>query len=247
MGSINPVLIFPDYLKTEHSKLAELYAGSITLGVGQFCTNPGLLIAIEGEGLHAFIEQLSNRLNTVPPGAMLHEGISKSYYNNSSKLLNINLIRQITLNKSLDNNDFAYPILATVDAHVFLAEPVLKEEVFGPFSLLVICKSEQQMMQVLESVQGQLTVSMMATQSDFISHADFIQAAIPVAGRLIHNGVPTGVEVCEAMVHGGPFPATTDSRFTAVGTQSVKRWLRPVAFQNFPENWLPPELQKSKD
>lgn len=247
MGSINPVLIFPDYLKTEHSKLAELYAGSITLGVGQFCTNPGLLIAIEGEGLHAFIEQLSNRLNTVPPGAMLHEGISKSYYNNSSKLLNIKLIRQITSNKSLDNNDFAYPILATVDAHVFLAEPVLKEEVFGPFSLLVICKSEQQMMQVLESVQGQLTVSMMATQSDFISHADFIQAAIPVAGRLIHNGVPTGVEVCEAMVHGGPFPATTDSRFTAVGTQSVKRWLRPVAFQNFPEKWLPPELQTSKD
>ncbi|MCA6481112.1 MAG: aldehyde dehydrogenase (NADP(+)) [Chitinophagaceae bacterium] len=247
MGSINPVLIFPDYLKTEHSKLAELYAGSITLGVGQFCTNPGLLIAIEGEGLYAFIEQLSTRLNTVPPSAMLHEGISKSYYNNSSKLLNVNKINQITSNKSLDNNDFAYPILATVDAQVFLAEPVLKEEVFGPFSLLVICKTAQQMMQVLESVQGQLTVSMMATQSDFISHADFIQAAIPVAGRLIHNGVPTGVEVCEAMVHGGPFPATTDSRFTAVGTQSVKRWLRPVAFQNFPENWLPPELQKGKD
>ncbi|MCA6490135.1 MAG: aldehyde dehydrogenase family protein, partial [Chitinophagaceae bacterium] len=130
MGSINPVLIFPDYLKTEHSKLAELYAGSITLGVGQFCTNPGLLIAIEGEGLHAFIEQLSNRLNTVPPGAMLHEGISKSYYNNSSKLLNVNGVIQFTSNKSLDNNDVAYSILATVDAHVFLAEPVLKEEVF---------------------------------------------------------------------------------------------------------------------
>ena len=121
---------------------------------------------------------------------------------------------------------------------------MLKEEVFGPFSLLVICKNEQEMLQVLQSVQGQLTVSMMATENDFFHHPDFIQAAIPVAGRLIHNGVPTGVEVCEAMVHGGPFPATTDSRFTAVGTQSVKRWLRPVAFQNFPENRLPIELQK---
>lgn len=246
MGSINPVLIFPDYLKNEHGKLAELYAGSITLGVGQFCTNPGLLIAIEGEGLNEFIEQLCNRLNAIPPGAMLHEGISRSYDNNSSKLLNIIGVNRVTFNKSLDDNHFAHPILATVDAQVFLAEPVLKEEVFGPFSLLVICKNEQEMLQVLQSVQGQLTVSMMATENDFVHHPDFIQAAIPVAGRLIHNGVPTGVEVCEAMVHGGPFPATTDSRFTAVGTQSVKRWLRPVAFQNFSEAWLPMELHKGK-
>lgn len=244
MGSINPVLIFPDYLKTEHSKLAEMYAGSITLGVGQFCTNPGLLIAIEGEGLNEFIEQLSSRLNAISPGAMLHEGISKSYQNNSSKLLNINLVKMVTSNKSLDSNLCAYPILATVHADIFLQEPVLKEEVFGPFSLLVICRDRGEMLQVLGAVQGQLTVSLMATESDFSAHAEFIQAAIPIAGRLIHNGVPTGVEVCEAMVHGGPFPATTDSRFTAVGTQSVKRWLRPVAFQNFPENWLPKELQK---
>ena len=244
MGSINPVLIFPDYLKTEHSKLAEMYAGSITLGVGQFCTNPGLLIATEGEGLNEFIEQLSSRLNAISPGAMLHEGISKSYQNNSSKLLNIKSVNSVTSNKNLDSNHCAYPILATVHADIFLQEPVLKEEVFGPFSLLVICRNEQEMLQVLHTVQGQLTVSMMATENDFVHHPDFIQAAIPVAGRLIHNGVPTGVEVCEAMVHGGPFPATTDSRFTAVGTQSVKRWLRPVAFQNFPENWLPKELQK---
>jgi NADP-dependent aldehyde dehydrogenase len=186
-------------------------------------------------------------LNVVPPGAMLHPGISKSYDNNSSKLLNINKVIVSTSNKSLDKNNCAYPILATVDADIFLQEQLLREEVFGPFSLLVICQNKEQMMQVLRAVQGQLTLTMMATESDFTNHAEFIQAAIPIAGRLIHNGVPTGVEVCEAMVHGGPFPATTDSRFTAVGTQSVKRWLRPVAFQNFPENWLPKELQKDKN
>lgn len=243
MGSINPVLIFPDYLKTEHRQLAELYAGSIVLGVGQFCTNPGLLVTLEGEGLNEFIGLLAERLNAVPPGAMLHRGIADSYKLNSDKILKNKGVRLVTSNNSLDNFHLANPILATVTAEVFIAQPALREEVFGPFSLLVTCKNKDEMMQVLGTVKGQLTVSLMATEVDWYDHAEFLQASIPIAGRLICNGVPTGVEVCDAMVHGGPYPATTDSRFTAVGTQSVKRWLRPVAFQNFPPTWLPKELQ----
>ena len=244
MGSINPVLIFPDYLKTNPGQLAELLADSITLGVGQFCTNPGLLIAIEGDGMNTFIELLANRLNAVSPGAMLHKEIAYSFFIKSSKILNVNNIKLVTLNKNIDNNHFAHPIFATVSAEVFMEQPLLREEVFGPFSLLVTCKNKDEMMQVLGAVKGQLTVSLMATEADWNEHAEFLQASIPIAGRLICNGVPTGVEVCDAMVHGGPFPATTDSRFTAVGTQSVKRWLRPVAFQNFPQTWLPKELQQ---
>ena len=125
-----------------------------------------------------------------------------------------------------------------------MQHPILREEVFGPYSLLVICNNPAQMKQVLDSVKGQLTVSLMATEKDWKGHAEFLQTAIQTAGRIICNGVPTGVEVCSAMVHGGPFPATTDSRFTAVGIQSVRRWLRPVAFQNFPEHLLPEELRR---
>lgn len=246
MGSINPVLIFPDYLRTQYEKLAELYAGSITLGVGQFCTNPGLLIAMEGEGLETFIDLLSQKLAATAPATMLHKGIGESYNKKSSNILSINGIKQVTSTKNAIENHQANAILARVTANVFLQQPELREEVFGPFSLLVICSNPSEMMAVLSSVQGQLTVSMMATEEDWNSHARFLQAAVPVAGRIICNGVPTGVEVCEAMVHGGPFPASTDSRFTAVGIQSVKRWLRPVAFQNFPQDWLP-EALKTKD
>ena len=243
MGSINPVLIFPDYLRTQYEKLAELYAGSITLGVGQFCTNPGLLIAMEGEGLETFIDLLSRQLAATVPATMLHKGISESYVNKSSNILSIIGVNKVTSIKNSIENDQANPILARVSADIFLQQPSLREEVFGPFSLLVTCSNSAEMMAVLASVQGQLTVSMMATEADWNDHAQFLQAAVPVAGRIIYNGVPTGVEVCEAMVHGGPFPATTDSRFTAVGIQSVKRWLRPVAFQNFPEQWLPAALR----
>ena len=243
MGSINPVLIFPDYLRSNTHHLAEIYASSITLGVGQFCTNPGLLIVSAGEGLSIFIDSLAQKMAAVPPASMLHPGIAHSFASKSSHALSVDGVELITSHSVSDMQGLVQPLLAKVSADIFLQHPILREEVFGPYSLLVICNNPAQMKQVLDSVQGQLTVSLMATEQDWKAHAEFLQTAIQTAGRIICNGVPTGVEVCSAMVHGGPFPATTDSRFTAVGIQSVRRWLRPVAFQNFPEDWLPEPLK----
>lgn len=245
MGSINPVLLFPDSLQTQPVSLAQQYAASITLGVGQFCTNPGLLIAIQGEGLASFEEALAESLQQVSSAPMLHSGISDAYTKKVASALAIEGVQWITPQRTVVESGNAFPVLAKVPAAIFLQKPTLHEEIFGPYSLLVVADSADQMLEVFRSVRGQLTTSLMGTDKDFTAFAYMVQEASLVAGRIICNGVPTGVEVCDAMVHGGPFPATTDPRFTAVGTQSIKRWLRPVAFQNFPEALLPDELKPS--
>ncbi|MBU3743265.1 MAG: aldehyde dehydrogenase (NADP(+)) [Sediminibacterium sp.] len=243
MGSINPVLIFPDALATQFESLATQYAASISLGVGQFCTNPGLLIVHSGPTLLAFLESLSAHLEKVSPAAMLHQGILASYAKKVTAALQQPGVTAIIQHPPTDSEAKAIPILATVSAAEFLLNPHLKEEVFGPYSLVVVADDANQMLAVLRSVTGQLTTSLMGTDIDFKEYGSFIQDAMQVAGRVICNGVPTGVEVCDAMVHGGPFPATTDSRFTAVGVEAAKRWQRPVAFQNFPDALLPDELK----
>ena len=245
MGSINPVLLFPDALETQYATLAQQYAASITLGVGQFCTNPGLLIAIEGAGLSSFEEALAKHLQEVSSAPMLHKGISDAYAKKVASALSIQGVHWITPQPSSVETGSAFPVLARVSASDFLHNPTLHEEIFGPYSLLVVAESAEQMMAVLQIVKGQLTTSLMGTDKDFAAFAYVVQEASLVAGRIVCNSVPTGVEVCDAMVHGGPFPATTDSRFTAVGVQSIKRWLRPVAFQNFPDTLLPDELKRT--
>jgi len=245
MGSINPVLLFPDALETQYATLAQQYAGSITLGVGQFCTNPGLLIAIEGEGLSSFIDALAKHLQEVSSAPMLHTGISEAYVKKVASALSIQGVQWITPQPAAVESGSALPVLARVSAADFFTNPTLHEEIFGPYSLLVVADSAEQMLAVLKTVKGQLTTSLMGTDKDFAAFAYVVQEASLVAGRIVCNGVPTGVEVCDAMVHGGPFPATTDSRFTAVGVQSIKRWLRPVAFQNFPDTLLPNELKRT--
>ena len=245
MGSINPVLILPDALETQYATLAQQYAGSITLGVGQFCTNPGLLIAIDGEGLSSFIDALAKHLQEVSSAPMLHTGISEAYVKKVASALSIQGVQWITPQPAAVESGSALPVLARVSAADFLTNPTLHEEIFGPYSLLVVADSAEQMLAVLKTVKGQLTTSLMGTDKDFAAFAYVVQEASLVAGRIVCNGVPTGVEVCDAMVHGGPFPATTDSRFTAVGVQSIKRWLRPVAYQNFPDTLLPDELKRT--
>lgn len=245
MGSINPVLLFPDALETQYATLAQQYAASITLGVGQFCTNPGLLIAIEGAGLSSFEDALAKHLKEVSSAPMLHAGISDAYAKKVASALSIQGVHWITPQTSSVETGAALPVLARVSAADFLHNPTLHEEIFGPFSLLVVAESAEQMLSVLRIVKGQLTTSLMGTDKDFTAFAYVVQEASLVAGRIVCNGVPTGVEVCDAMVHGGPFPATTDPRFTAVGVQSIKRWLRPIAFQNFPDALLPDELKRT--
>lgn len=245
MGSINPVLLFPDALETQYASLAQQYAASITLGVGQFCTNPGLLIAIEGAGLSSFVEALAKHLKEVSSAPMLHAGISDAYAKKVASALSIQGVHWITPQPSSVETGAALPVLARVSAADFLHNPTLHEEIFGPYSLLVVAESAEQMLLVLRIVKGQLTTSLMGTDKDFTAFDYVVQEASLVAGRIVCNGVPTGVEVCDAMVHGGPFPATTDPRFTAVGVQSIKRWLRPIAFQNFPDALLPDELKRT--
>lgn len=243
MGSINPVILLPDTLQHNAESIAKQYAGSITLGMGQFCTNPGLLIAIEGGGLELFIEKLGNEIAAVAPAQMLHPGIHKAYFTKMQLALaekGVDLLSQSTI---LPSGIEAQPAIAITKAANFLQNPLLQEEVFGPYSLLVICKDKEELIAVWTSVTGQLTTTLMGTDSDFTDFSSLLDIAPSIAGRILINGVPTGVEVCPSMVHGGPFPASTDSRFTAVGIEAVKRWVRPVAYQNFPDALLPEALK----
>jgi len=243
MGSVNPVYLFPEKLKESTETFAQQYAESITLGVGQFCTNPGLIIGVEGESLSAFTRVLGERISAIASGKMLHEGISTAY-----KIKSQTAIEQKDVHlagRAIDANDSisGTPMVATVDADSFLSNPLLGEEVFGPFSLVVACRDMNQLHAVASSMKGQLTSTLIATESELHDHATLVHAIASRCGRLILNGVPTGVEVCLAMQHGGPFPATTDARFTSVGGDAIKRFARPISYQNFSDALLPEELK----
>jgi NADP-dependent aldehyde dehydrogenase len=213
--------------------------------MGQFCTNPGLMLAVESPALNTFLHHLSNHIKEVQPAKMLHAGIHAAYEKKSHDALEQNgvtVIEQITT----ETHDIeARPIIARVSGQTFLANPILHEEVFGPYSLMVSCKNEQELITVLKSVSGQLTTTVMGTVQDLENHSKLVDLLPSIAGRILFNGAPTGVEVCASMVHGGPYPATTDSRFTAVGINAVKRWVRPVCYQNWPDSLLPLALQNA--
>ena len=240
MGSVNPVFLLPAALEEKTEELARQYAGSITQGMGQFCTNPGLLFGICGEALHTFAEYLAVAMQGFEPSPMLHAGIEKTFLEKIKVARHQEGVEWLFGNQETDK---AAATLARVTAEVFLANPLLHEEVFGPFSLLVECRSAAEMYACRKILEGQLTTSFMGTTADFNNFAPLIELATMKAGRVIFNGVPTGVEVTDAMVHGGPAPATTDSRFTAVGPMAIYRWTRPVCWQNAPDFLLPPALQ----
>ena len=245
MGSINPVVLLEGALIERAENIAINYAGSITLGMGQFCTNPGILIGVKSKALTLFADHLAKELNNAVIAPMLHEGIQTAYFKNSSHALHQKGITCLTTNTPTVNA--AYPVLTTVDASVFLANSDLAEEVFGPYSILVQCENIDQLIQVWKSIKGQISTTIMGTDHDFEKNKNILQIATDIAGRVLLNGVPTGVEVCDSMVHGGPYPASTDSRFTAVGVKAVKRWLRPISFQNWPDHLLPSYLKNKNE
>lgn len=245
MGSVNPVVLLEDALKINGETIAKNYAGSIALGMGQFCTNPGILIGIKSEALDLFAIQLANELNEVTVSPMLHEGIQSAYKNNSAQALAQQGVTCLTKNRPNENK--AFPILTTVDAYHFLNNVSLSDEVFGPYSILVQCENMDLLVKVWKSLKGQISTTIMGTDIDFENNTKLLQIATEIAGRVLLNGVPTGVEVCDSMMHGGPYPASTDSRFTAVGIRSVKRWCRPISFQNWPNHLLPIHLQNKNE
>ncbi|MGB5818921.1 MAG: aldehyde dehydrogenase (NADP(+)) [Saonia sp.] len=244
MGSINPVVILPRALKKRSDELASTYAGSITLGTGQFCTNPGLLLGIKGEDLTVFITKLSQEIIKIDPGCMLHPTIKKNYVKNKSKALSQNGLRVTADYGEEVEAHYAQQAIATVDGEIFLENPTLHQEVFGPYSLVVQCTDANELKKVIAALEGQLTGTIMADGDDASEYTELIEALRLRVGRIIFNGVPTGVEVCAAMQHGGPYPASTDSRFTAVGIHSIKRWVRPFSYQNWPNDLLPDALQE---
>jgi NADP-dependent aldehyde dehydrogenase len=245
MSSVNPVILLPETLKRDAVTTAEKLAGSITLGVGQFCTNPGLIFAVEGEGLNQFIIELNKRIAAAVPGKMLHQGIADNYSKKLTQALAQKGVKVEGQSAADGDASQGRPLVASVDAAEYFKNPKLAEEVFGPFSLIIRCKDINILNTVVNTTHGQLTASVIADEAEIVKHKDMMNSLIEKAGRLIINGVPTGVEVCAAMQHGGPFPSTTDSRFTAVGPDAVKRFIRPVSFQSFPESLLPEELKTS--
>jgi NADP-dependent aldehyde dehydrogenase len=243
MGSINPVFLMPEKLKSSAADIAKMYAGSVTLGVGQFCTNPGLIIGIESEELKIFIHDLGKAIQQVAPGPMLHPGIVKAYKEKKGNALLQDDVHLVAESETAVKENEGLPTIATASGQAFLNNPVLHQEVFGPYSLVIRCKEMREMTEVAKHLEGQLTSTLLATENDVKNNEELVEAVKNICGRLILNGVPTGVEVCLSMHHGGPFPATTDSRFTSVGADGIKRFARPICFQNWPNNLLPDELK----
>jgi 2,5-dioxopentanoate dehydrogenase len=243
MSSINPVILLPETLNEQAEKTAASLSASITLGVGQFCTNPGLIIAIENDGLKHFIQSLSESITNSPAGVMLHQGIADNYATKSSQALAQKGIVVEGKSSTEAKKNQGAPMIVSVAAADFLKNPLLAEEVFGPFSLIVKCKDLAELHTVVSHLHGQLTSSIFGSEEEIQKHQSLLNVLTEKAGRLIINGAPTGVEVCPSMQHGGPFPSTTDSRFTSVGIDAIKRFVRPVAFQNFPNTLLPEELK----
>jgi NADP-dependent aldehyde dehydrogenase len=237
MGSTNPVVVLPGVLADETNSVAKDYAASLTLGIGQFCTNPGLLIGI-GPAFDELCTQIEEALKQIPAGVMLTEGIRANFERGAShldeKLGKVEIVR---------SGDGVVPRIYRVTAARFMADSTLAEEVFGPVGVAIRCESEAELFTLIKSLPGQLTATLHARPSDQDLATRLLAPLGRIAGRLVYNGYPTGVEVCPAMQHGGPYPATSDSRSTSVGTAALLRFVRPVAYQDLPNPMLPPELQ----
>ena len=243
MSSINPVFLLPEKMKTGAAEMAKMYAGSITLGVGQFCTNPGLIIGLESKELDTFMEILGKEIAKTSPATMLHPGIFKNYRKKKDDALKQQGVVTVAVSETKPQLNQGSPTIASANGQTFLNIPLLHQEVFGPYSLLIRCKDMKEMLQVTNHLEGQLTATLMATENDIRIHEKIVEAVKNICGRFILNSVPTGVEVCLSMQHGGPFPATTDSRFGSVGADAIKRFARPIAFQNWSNDLLPDELK----
>jgi alpha-ketoglutaric semialdehyde dehydrogenase len=245
MGSINPVVIMPEYLHENNEQVAKTYAGSITLGTGQFCTNPGLILGLKGTDLDQFIETLGTEIQTIDPMCMLHPAISENFNGGKLRMLEQEGLKVVSSYVDQIEPNYAGQMIARVDGAAFMANENMHQEVFGPYSVVVECESINQLLSIIDELEGQLTGTIMATTTELGKHPELMHSLSNRVGRIIHNGVPTGVEVCPSMLHGGPYPASSDSRFTAVGTDSIKRWVRPISYQNWPNELLPVELQNA--
>jgi len=243
MSSTNPVFILPGAQKEKKDEIAEGLINSVNLGAGQFCTNPGLIAYEKTEDSEEFIQEVAHKFEKAGTETMLSAGIHADYENNLEKLLQQNGVELVTQGKSRNTPNEGIPHLLQVHSKKFVSNKSLENEVFGPSTLTIQAEKKEDMLHIAEQLQGHLTATLYGTNEDLENYSELISVLQRKAGRLIFNGFPTGVAVNHSMVHGGPYPATTDSRTTSVGTLAIERFARPVCFQNFPENMLPDELK----
>jgi 2,5-dioxopentanoate dehydrogenase len=244
MSSINPVFLLPAALATRAEKLGQEFVGSLTLGVGQFCTNPGLAIALDSADLERFIAAAAAALSQVAPGVMLTSGIYSAYQTGVQRLLEHDKVVLLARGAETQGRNCGHGALFAVRARDLLQHAEVMNEVFGASSVIVRCADEAELFAVAEHLEGQLTATLHLAAQDEALAGRLVPVLERKAGRLIANGWPTGVEVAHAMVHGGPFPATSDGRSTSVGTLAIERFLRPVCYQDFPDSLLPHALRR---
>ena len=246
MSSVNPVFLMPAALAARAEAIGRGFADSLTMGAGQFCTNPGMVVTIGDENVQRFIDAASQTLNAKAAQTMLTQGIHQAFCEGVAKVDGVDGVEKIAQGLPAQGlHNAAQAALYVTDVQRLLSSPVLQEEMFGPASIVVRAKNIEEVLQLAEKLEGQLTVTL---QIDSADHAD-AKRLIPVlerkAGRILANGFPTGVEVCHAMVHGGPFPSTSNAMFTSVGASAIDRFLRPVCYQDLPDVLLPQAVQQA--
>jgi NADP-dependent aldehyde dehydrogenase len=240
LGSVNPMFLLPEALQARGGEIAKGWAGSLTMGAGQFCTNPGIAVAVDGPALQDFVAAALAALEPIGAQTMLTDGIAEAYRQGRDRVRGSAGVREV-LTSTCDRRN-ATPYLFTTTGRDWLANAELGEEVFGPLGLVVVASGFDEMVKIAQSLHGQLTCTLHLDKGDTEAARKLMPILERKAGRLLANGFPTGVEVADAMVHGGPYPASTNFGATSVGTLSIRRFLRPVCYQNMPEAVLPADL-----
>ncbi|MDB5292575.1 MAG: Aldehyde Dehydrogenase [Phycisphaerales bacterium] len=245
MGSINPVFVLPGALAERGRQIAEGLKASVMMGVGQFCTNPGLVIGIDSEPARQFSQQVSALMAEAAPGTMLYPGLRDAYEQGAKRFAQVPGVKVAAQSRTAADagKTQATPTVFTADVRTYLANHTLREELFGPSTLLLTAGSRQELEMVAATLDGHLTATIHGTAQDLEDYRGLIALLERKVGRLLFNGFPTGVEVSPAMQHGGPYPATTDSRTTSVGSAAIQRFARPICYQDFPQSVLPEELR----
>lgn len=243
MGSANPVVVLPKALANRGSEIAEQVAASALLAQGQFCTSPGILLWLHGDGDESFRVALRERLCSASPGPTVHPSIRQGYERAMADMRALPVEMDCGKASDAPGVSEVCPALLRATPEAVLNNERLRSEIYGPAILTVACRTQDELQQVVESLQGHLTATVHGDDDDFAGHVPVLDALRRKVGRIIANGVPTGVEVSSAMVHGGPYPAASDARFSAVGTTSIQRWVRPACWQDWPQDLLPAELQ----
>jgi len=245
MGSVNPLFVLPGALGERSAALAKGFVGALTQGVGQFCTNPGLVVGLQSEAWENFAQLTSEEVTATSPATMLHAGIHQAYLNGLTARKNSPSVDLLACSDEAPdvNRLEAAPHLFSTNPQGLLDDPMLLDELFGPVSTFASCGEPEELLTIANALEGSLSATIHGTEEDLREHHELVSILQKKTGRLIFNGFPVGLEVCHSIHHGGPYPATTHSHYTSVGTRGIERFVRPVCYQDWPDSLLPIELQ----